>query len=113
MTYREFWEMDSSLVKDYRKAKKIKNDEVNYSAWLHGVYVLNALQTGIPVVLNGIAKERIQLPSFPEKPIDFEERDAKKKEEKQMELQKAKMKEMAERFNATFRKKHGGNTEVK
>ena len=105
MTRKEFWEKESWLVKSYRKAHKIKNDEVNYSAWLHGVYVLQALQSGVPVVLNGIAKERIDLPSFPEKPIDFEKKTKEEREAKQMELQKAKMQEMADRFNAVFRKK--------
>ena len=106
MTYEEFWEKESWLVKSYRKAQKIKHDEVNYSAWLHGVYVLNALQSGVPVILNGIAKEKIDLPSFPEKPIDFSENQRKKQEQKQMELQRAKMLQIAEQFNATFRRKH-------
>lgn len=105
MTYEEFWEKESWLVKCYRRASQIKLDEVNYSAWLHGVYVLNALQSGIPVVLNGIAKERISLPQFPEKPIDFSERAKAEKEKKQMELQRAHMQAMVEQFNRTFRKK--------
>lgn len=109
MSYEEFWEKESWLVKAYRKAKKIKNEEANYLAWLHGVYVLEALQSGIPVVLNGIAKEHIQLPKFPEKPLDFEAQTKEQREKKQMELQKARMKEMAERFNAVFLKKHGGD----
>ena len=105
MSYKEFWEGESWLVKAYREARKIKNDEINSSAWLNGVYVLNALQSGVPVILNGIVKEHVSLPSFPEKPIDLTGGDHEKQEQKQMELQKARMKEIAERFNAAFKKK--------
>lgn len=113
MTYEQFWEQESWLVKSFRKANQIRLDEINYSAWLHGVYVLNALQTGIPVVLNGIAKERIQLPDFPNKPIDFTEKSKAEQEKKQMELQRAHMQAIAEQFNATFRKKRQANQETK
>ena len=105
MTYELFWEMESWLVRSYREAYRIKRDEINYSAWLNGLYVLQATNSGIPVVLNGIAKSRMELPSFPEKPIDFEGKHKKAQEEKQMKLQIAKMREMAEQFNMTFSKK--------
>lgn len=105
MTYREFWEMDSSLVIAYRKAYRIKQDEINHSAWLHGLYILQALQSGIPVVLNGILKTKVELPTFPKEPFNFGEQAKKKKEEDQMQLQVAKMKAIAEQFNATFAKK--------
>ena len=107
MSYEEFWEKESWLVKSYREAQKIKRDEINYSAWLHGIYVLDALHTGIPVVLNGIAKSRIELPKYPETPLDLMEKNKEEQEKKQMELQKAKMHAMVEAFNATFRRKHG------
>ena len=106
MTYEQFWEKESWLVKSYREANKLKLDEINYSAWLHGIYVLNALQSGVPVILNGIAKERISLPGFPEKPIDFSEKAKEDQEKKQMEKQRAYMQMIAEQFNATFKKKH-------
>lgn len=105
MTYEEFWEKEGWLVKSYREAQRIKHNDVNYAAWLNGVYILQALQSGVPVVLNGIAKNHIDLPNFPDKPIDFSEKGKEQKEKKQMELQKAKMQEMVEQFNATFRRK--------
>ena len=78
---------------------------MNHSAWLQGLYILKALQSGVPVVLNGVAKSKIDLPEFPMKPIAFSEEDKKKQEQNQMELQVARMKAMAEQFNATFAKK--------
>ena len=105
MTYREFWELDSSLVIDYRKAQQIKEEEKNNSAWLQGLYFLKALQSGVPVILNGIMKTKVDLPDFPNKPIPFGKDGKKKQEEDKMKLQVARMKAMAEQFNATFAKK--------
>ena len=113
MSYEEFWEKESWLVKSYREAQKLKFKDVNYSAWLNGVYVLQALQTGIPVVLTGMLKEHVKLPEYAHAPIDFDEKSKEEQEKKQMEAQMAKMKEMAERFNATFKKKHGTSAEGK
>lgn len=105
MTYNEFFYKESWLVKSYRKAYRIKQDEINYSAWLHGLYTIQALNSGVPVTLNGIMKQVKDLPNYPNKPIDFGENDKKKAEEKRMELQVAKMREMMEQFNSTFAKK--------
>ena len=105
MSYAEYWEQESWLVKSYREAHRIREDEINYSAWLHGLYVLQAMNSGVPVVLTGILKQKADLPSFPSRPIDFTEMDKKEKEEKQMQLQIAKMQEMAEQFNKTFGRK--------
>ena len=107
MTYREFWELDSSLVIAYRKAYQIKQEESNNSAWLQGLYFLQALQSGVPVFLNGIMKTKVDLPEFPQKPIPFSKDGKKKQEEDKMKLQVARMKAMAEQFNATFAKKQG------
>lgn len=107
MSYREFWEGEGWLVKSYREAHRIRTDEINHAAWLNGVYVLKALNAGVPVVLTGVVKERVKLPEFPETPIDFSEKGTADAERKQMELQKARMQMIAEQFNATFRKKHG------
>lgn len=106
MSYREFWELDSSLVKDYRRANKIKQDQVNYQSWLTGLYVLNALNSGVPVSVIGFAKHNVDLPHFPETPIDFEAQTREERAKKEREKQIAKMKEIAEQFNKTFRKRH-------
>ena len=111
MSYEEYWEKESWLVKSYREAQKEKRTEKDYYAWLNGIYVLKALQTGVPVILNGIAKQVVTLPEFPDRPIDFSENRKKEQEKKQMELQRAKMQEMAEAFNRTFRKKHKDNNQ--
>lgn len=105
MTYEEFWEKESWLVVSYREAEKIRKEEKNYFAWLGGIYTLQALQTGIPVVLTGIVKQSVKLPEFPERPIDFAKSNEEERERKKMEVNRAKMQAIAEQFNATFRRK--------
>ena len=107
MSYREFWELDSSLVKDYRRAHRIKQEQANYNAWLTGLYVLNALNSGVPVSVGGFAKHKVELPRFPEQPIDFEKQTAEEKEKKKLKEKAEKMREFAERFNQAFRKRNG------
>ena len=111
MSYAEYWEKESWLVKSYREAQKSKNNDINYIAWLHGVYVLDALHNGVPVVLNGIAKSHIDLPKYPEKPIELKtESDQKKAVEKEQEeqtkLAAAKFMQFALSFNKGFKKRH-------
>lgn len=105
MTYEQYWEQESWLVKSYREAYKIKFNDVNYTAWLNGIYICQALQSGVPVMLNGIAKHPAELPKYPEKPHDFSEEQNKKREENRMQMQVAKMQEIADRFNATFKRR--------
>ena len=105
MTYNEFFYKESWLVKSFRKAYRIRQDEINYSAWLQGLYTIQALNSGVPVTLNGIMKQVKELPNYPSKPIDFSEKEKEKAEDKRMKLQVAKMREMMEQFNSTFAKK--------
>lgn len=105
MSYREFWELKSSLVKDYRRANEIRKREINYIAWLNGLYTLNALNSGVPVCVTGIAKSKVELPRFPDKPIDFEAQSAEEKAKEERKKQIEHMKQIAEQFNRTFRKK--------
>lgn len=40
MTYEQYWEQDSTLVRAYRKAAKIQRDLRNQDAWLQGALLL-------------------------------------------------------------------------
>ncbi len=42
MTTEEFWEKDPFLVRDYRKALRLRNDMKNQELWLQGLYIYNA-----------------------------------------------------------------------
>ena len=105
MNYEDVWEKESWLVVSFREAERIRKEEKNYFAWLGGIYTLQALQTGVPVMLTGIAKQTVHLPEFPNRPIDFTRAKEEEQERKKMEANRAKMQAIAEQFNATFRRK--------
>ena len=43
MTYDQYWNDDCQLVKFYRKAHKLKNEQKNQELWLQGMYIYEAL----------------------------------------------------------------------
>ena len=71
MTAHEYWEEDCSLVVGYRKAYQIKNDEVNATAWLNGLYTYIALSTALN---NGFSNHKSE---YPKKPLGTDEKKAK------------------------------------
>ena len=70
MTYEQFWKQDCSLVIAYRKAYRIRQEEINRNAWLNGLYIFKALQTA-PVTVNGFAPKGYTPEPYPSKPFDF------------------------------------------
>lgn len=81
MTYEQFWLQDCSLVIAYRKAYKIRQDEINRAAWLQGLYVFKALQAN-PLIVYGFAKKDTKPEPYPNKPIDFSAYTAKTPQQK-------------------------------
>ena len=70
MTWEQFWQQDCSLVIAYRKAYRIRQEEINRAAWLQGLYVFRALQAN-PLIVYGFAKNGTKPEPYPDKPIDF------------------------------------------
>ena len=70
MTYEQFWEQDCKLVVPYRKAFKIRQDQINNTAWLNGLYIWKALQCA-PIFVNGFMPRGARVEPYFEKPIDF------------------------------------------
>lgn len=67
MTYEEFWHGDVNLVKAYRKAHQLKNEQKNQELWLQGLYIYNAIET---VIYNGWCRKKgEQVAKYIEKPI--------------------------------------------
>ena len=78
MTEKEFWEDDPQLYWSYQtfylKQKENEIEQLNYNAWLQGIYTLSALNQS----LSGIFGKKGQKKDiYPKKPIDFKE-EAKK-----------------------------------
>lgn len=86
MTYKEFWEEDPTMTKEYLEAfrikqkKEIKNKE--WEIWKQGMYVYEALIDVSPI-LHAFSKAKKPLP-YPERPYGLEE-DKIEKDEKTKE----------------------------
>lgn len=99
MTYKEFWEEDPTMAKDYLKAfdmkqkREIRNKE--WEIWKQGMYVYEALIDVSPI-LHAFSKAKKPLP-YPEKPYGLEDNDD---EEEKSEQEKEQEKEN-ERLKAT------------
>lgn len=80
MSYREFWEMDPTLVRAYRKAKELRDDEKNQELWLQGMYIYEALCDVAPI-LRAFGKKGQKPHKYPEKPYTISEK-ARRKEQR-------------------------------
>lgn len=69
MTPEQYWDGDPSLVKWYRQAQRFKNEQLNREAWLHGLYVYNAVCCAHPL-FNPYAK-RAKAKPYPEQPYEL------------------------------------------
>lgn len=86
MTYEQYWEQDSWLVKYYRRAWEIRRDEVNFEAWLQGMYVYEAIADVSPI-LHPFAKRGTKARKYAEKPYEFTRRSDEKKTDSQKAAQ--------------------------
>ena len=82
MTYNQFWEQDCLLVVPYRKAFKIRQEEINNIAWINGLYIWKAIQSA-PLYVNGFIPKGSKIEPYPNKPIDFSE--SKKTEQERVD----------------------------
>lgn len=49
MSYDEFWNGDYEAARMYREAYRLRADEANYQAWLHGRYIYEAIGAWVPL----------------------------------------------------------------
>ena len=89
MSSAEYWEGDCSLTRYYRKAYKIKQEEININAWLQGLYVYDAVSTAVHNALRG---KNSKAREYAKQPYDFNNREKtefEKAREVEVEQQKA------------------------
>lgn len=107
MTWEQFWEQDSSLVRDYREAKRLRLEEENCIAWLHGLYIYEALCNASPL-FRAFSKSGTRAEPYPERPHEFEQKKPMTEEEKNEKMMQdgiAYMERMTARFNQSFYQK--------
>ena len=111
MTYEQFWDGDSAMARMYRKAHDLKLEEMNFSLWLQGRYIYDALCCVSPI-LRAFSKAK--------KPIDYHEMPyalqteyseirRKQKEQESNKKAKAMLEAFATKFNKKFLEKGGAN----
>ena len=71
MSYAEYWEGDSKLAQYYRKAYRIKQDEINNNAWLQGMYIYDAVSTALHNALRGFGKNKPPAKDYAKQPYQF------------------------------------------
>lgn len=86
MTSDEYWNGDSQLVKSYRNAWKIKSKHENYSAWLNGLYVSEAINSSISSIFSK------QPQSYMLQPIAITTEEREEREKNKYEKFKAQLK---------------------
>ena len=92
MSYAEYWEGDSKLARYYRKAYQIKQEEINNTAWLQGMYVYDAISTALHNALRGMGKNKPPVKDYAKQPYEFKNKvktEAEKAKEVQIEQEKA------------------------
>lgn len=111
MTYKQFWEMDCTLVAAYRKAYKIRQEQQNQNAWLNGLYIWKALQSAA-IYVNGFVPKGAVIEPYWDKPYEFAQE--KKKTVQESNQQKidqtvAYMQNLTSLFNRSFAEKNQQN----
>ncbi len=92
MSYAEYWTGDVTLVRYYRKAYEIRQEEINNNAWLQGLYIYDAISTALHNSMRGLSKSKPPIQEYANKPYNFknkEKSDAEKAKEVEIEQQKA------------------------
>lgn len=72
MSYTDYWEGENCLpsffIQAYNKRRKRELEEQNFSAWLNGLYCMNAF--GV-VLSNAFAKQGSPQAEYPDKPLEI------------------------------------------
>ena len=92
MSHQDYWAGDPSLARYYRKAYKIKQEEINNTAWLQGLYIYDAVSCALHNALRGMGKTKPPAQNYAKKPYEFNKREkteAEKLKEVEIEQQKA------------------------
>lgn len=111
MTYEQYWDGDSTMVQAYRKAYDLKKKQVNEEAWLHGMYIYEAIGCMSPI-LNANAKRGTKAKSYPQRPHEMTPPPATEKEQETAEVRayddmQSKMEAFMTRFNKQYVEKGG------
>lgn len=103
MTYELYWDMDSTLVKAYRKAHELKQELDNQNLWLQGMYFYEAMCCVAPI-LRAFSKAKKPI-AYRSQPYTLETPFSKAKAEQQKQNNDLKAKSVMESFMVQFNRK--------
>lgn len=99
MSSAEYWEGDPSLTRYFRKAYKIKQDEINYKSWLQGMYMYDAISTALFNFSRGFAKNPPAAKAYTQQPYELGNKQKTEQEKaKEVELEQEKAAAWMENF---------------
>ena len=92
MSYAEYWAGDPSLAQYYRKAYRLRQEELNNNAWLQGLYIYDAVSTALHNALRGFSKQTPPAKDYAKQPYELYNKvktEAEKAKEVEIEQEKA------------------------
>lgn len=104
MTYDQFWRDDPELVRAYRKAHELKRAWDNEQAWLHGLYIYEALCDVSPV-LHAFAKRGTKPSLYASEPYPVTKAQQELKKAQEEKERQEQYKEYLARFAKAFNKR--------
>lgn len=110
MTADEYWNQDPELCIYYRDAHRMKRQQAEEDAWMHGFYTYSALTKASPMFRDWVKDHKPE--KYFEKPIGFFEplAEVKKQEERKQELAvRDKLDEWMAKVNRSKKKKEETN----
>ena len=87
MTSTEYWAGDPKLARFYRKAYRLKQEQMNQEAWLQGLYIYDAVSTALHNALRGMGKNPPPAKDYAKVPYEIFKKE-KTPAEKALEVQK-------------------------
>lgn len=80
MSSEEYWEGDPSLPQYFLKAYKMRQEQLNHEAWLHGLYVYDAVISA----MTRLSDKKSQHKDYADRPYSFEKTEETEAQEKEL-----------------------------
>lgn len=78
MPYELFWNGDPNLVKTYREAHELRNQQKNQEMWIQGIYFLRGVQTVAEAIASSFGGSKgSKINQYPNEPLPFTEAEQK------------------------------------
>lgn len=106
MTWEQFWYDDPLIAKAYREAYELKQKQENYSAWLQGAYIYDALCAVSPV-MRAFAKGGTRPAPYVKKPYGMD--DAEEEYDRQRTETLNRFENIRSRINKNIKRKADSN----